>query len=273
MQRLESIYNNTHSDRLIKFRNIDGFQRYKRSVADKRVLVERLIASDNKNKEKWHLIGFCEACRRESRFMVDWQYSNGVEPNYRERLVCEHCGLNNRQRFIAALLKRLLRTGGKPITQICVSEQVTNFYKYIKENIKNADVVGGDYLGKLDIIVSNDEYEHVPDIQTVLKEAYRVLKTNGKLLLTIPFHYSEAKTKQRAFVDNGKIVHLLPAQYHGNPLSEKGSLVFYEYGWDFLDLCKRAGFNDAYVLGYYSFLFGYIGEGLQMIIMAEKNTG
>ena len=122
----------------------------------------------------------------------------------------------------------------------------------------------------LDIIVSNDVYEHVPDIQTVLKEAFRVLKSNSKILISVPFHYSERRTKRRAYLNNGKTVHLAPALYHGNPLSEKDSLVFYEYGWDFLDFCKGAGFNDAYVLAYYSLFFGYIGEGLQMIFIAEK---
>jgi SAM-dependent methyltransferase len=281
---------------LVKFRYMDEFQTYKESVAYKRLLVERLIAKDNVNNKKWNLIGFCEPCQRESRFLVDWQYSDGIIPNYRERLICEYCGLNSRQRFIAGLLKRFLNDSNKPIAQIHVLEQVTKFYKYIQENLNNANVVGSEYLGghnmpgqvingirhedatklsfaknSVDIIVSNDVYEHVHDIQKTLKEAYRVLTNNGKLLISIPFHYSEKKSKQRAAIVKEKLVHLLPALYHGNPSAEENSLVFYDFGWDFLDYCKEAGFNDSYVLGYYSLFYGYIGEGLQVgVIIAEK---
>lgn len=311
---------------LIQFRNVDDFQIYKRDVASKRVLVENLIARDNignkrwnyhhlsmkirymvakygygkramgtRNKDSTYLIGFCEACERESRLLLDWEYSNGLVPNFRERLVCEYCGLNNRQRFVVGFLRKLLQDVRAQIPEIYILEQVTKFYRHIKENLKNTNIVGSEYLGydkrpgqvinnirhedsmnlsfadnSIDIIISNDVYEHVPDIQKALKEAYRILKNNGKLLISIPFHQTEKKTKQRAFIDNGNIVHLLPEQYHGNPLSEKGSLLFYDYGWDFLDFCKKAGFNDAYMLAYYSLFFGYLGDGLQGIFVAEK---
>jgi len=69
---------------------------------------------------------------------------------------------------------------------------------------------------------------------------------------------------------NGELECLLPEQYHGNPVSEKGSLVFYDFGWDILESCKAAGFNDAYLLSYYSLFYGHIGGGLQMMFVAEK---
>lgn len=64
--------------------------------------------------------------------------------------------------------------------------------------------------------------------------------------MSIPFTQSK-KTVQRAIMKNGVIKHLLPEQYHGDPLSgKKGSLVFYGFGWDFFDICKESGFTDAY---------------------------
>jgi len=122
-----------------------------------------------------------------------------------------------------------------------------------------------------DVIVSNDVYEHVPDINKSLKEAYRVLKNSGTLMISIPFQQKNKKTIRRATLEDGKIKHILESRFHSNPVAKKeGSLVFYEYGWDFLDFLKKAGFKDPYMLGYYEIFYGYIGNGLQFIFVAKK---
>ena len=63
---------------------------------------------------------------------------------------------------------------------------------------------------------------------------------------------------------------LLPPEYHGNPVDPKGSLVFYDHGWDILDRCRAAGFADVYLLCYWSLLYGYLGGGLQLVFIAER---
>ncbi len=121
-----------------------------------------------------------------------------------------------------------------------------------------------------DIIISNDVFEHVSDIHEAIKETYRVLKRNGTLIFTIPFFYNNEITQQRAIIRDGEIVNLLEEQYHGNPLSDKGCLVFYDFGWDIIDMFINYGFSDCYMLAFYSILYGYIGNGLQFIFIAEK---
>jgi Methyltransferase domain len=254
--------------KLIKFRKLAEYEARYNSLTKNKKLVEDLIAKKNANNKTWNLIGYCQPCEKPSTFLLDWKYSDGITPNYRERLLCEHCGLNNRQRFIAGLLK-LLKKSHPQISDVYLFEQVTAFYKLIKDNFKDLNVTGSEYLGydknpgdiingvrhedaldlsfsdsSIDIIISNDVYEHVPDIQRALKEAYRILRRRGKMLITIPFHHFTYQTKQRAVMENGQITHLLPEEYHGNPLSPKGSLVFYDYGWDFLTYCIEAGFKD-----------------------------
>jgi hypothetical protein len=71
-------------------------------------------------------------------------------------------------------------------------------------------------------------------------------------------------------VKDWKTIHVLPEKYHGNPMSKKGSLVFYDFGWDILDLLKEAGFDDAYIVSYYIVYHGYLGDGLQFMIADEK---
>lgn len=254
--------------------------------------MEKLITFKNMKKEFWYITGYCQACDKKSTFLLDWKYSNRLVPNFRERLVCKHCNLNNRQRFTFSYLKSVISK--QHYSNVFMFEQVTNFYKLAKENL-SISVSGSEYLGpeylsgeivngirhedalklsfndqSFDVIVSNDVFEHVPDIHKAIKETYRVLKDNGLLIFTIPFYSSNEKTMQRSTIENGKIVHKLEAQYHGNPVSNNGSLVFYDFGWDILDIFRCNGFTDCYMLTFYNFHYGYLGNGLQFIFVAKK---
>ena len=280
---------------LTAYRNMVDFQEYYNSTLDKRLAVEKYFASKYKNKISWIFKGYCQCCERDTDFLADWRYSDGVLPNYRERLVCSYCGLNNRQRFVGDYLKKVLKNR-KEVFRIYCYEQVTNFYQHMARYLSNADFTGSEYLGHnkkngeiiagirhedalslsfdsglFDFIISNDVYEHVPDVKIALGEAYRCLKKNGVLIFSIPFFVDERITKQRVTInEEGEMIHLFPEQYHGNPLSQKGSLVFYDFGWDILDYCKEKGFKDVYMVAYYSLFYGYIGNGMQFIFCAEK---
>ena len=111
-------------------------------------------------------------------------------------------------------------------------------------------------------------FEHIPDIDRCLAECARVLRPGGRLYFSIPF-FDRAESVQRAIVRDGEIVELLPPEYHVNPIDPRGSLVFYDYGWDILERCRQAGFVDAFALGYWSLLYGYLGQGLQLMFVAE----
>jgi SAM-dependent methyltransferase len=257
-------------------------------------MVEELIAEENKNQEQWYLVGYCEVCKLARKFMLDWRYSDGITPNYRERILCPVCGLNNRQRFMMRLLSDLLEEQGVERQAIYCYEQATRFYDALVAKYRTYEVTGSEYLGfryksgdiyngvrhedaqclsfdneTLDIIISNDVFEHIPDIEVALSESFRVLKEGGKLLLCIPFHSDRYNSVKRAELVDGELRYILPEQFHGNPLSFEGSLVFHDFGWDFLDSCRNAGYSNAYVIGYNSLLFGYLG-GLQLMVCAEK---
>jgi SAM-dependent methyltransferase len=279
-----------------QFRNMETYLAERSRHWDERWAVEKLIARAHpKRDESWHQPGFCQACRQAALFLIDWQVTGPDYPNYRERLVCPHCGLNNRQRFMAAFFRRVLDESGGKIRDVYLYEQVTAFYHWLTGTFPDLPVQASEFLGfeyksgdvvngirhedalalsfadeSLDVILSNDVYEHVPNIHPALSEARRVLRPGGKLLITTPFFQDTADTVQRAILAQGKLVHMHPEVYHGNPVSEKGSLVFYDYGWDILDFCRRAGFSDAYVLGYYSMFYGYMGGAMQPTIVAVK---
>jgi hypothetical protein len=268
---------------------------YYEKTAFERLKVEEFIAAEmlSKSQPVNYLIGYCEACNLATKFGLDWSYHSGTLPNYRERLVCQHCGLNNRQRFMAGFIAKEMKR--KSIGDIYMFEQVTSFFSHMVNRYNGINVIGSEYLGygrksgeivngirhedalnmsfsdrSIDLIISNDVFEHVPDIGRTAKEVCRVVKDGGKLLFTVPFCANESKTKQRAVLRDGKIMHVLPERYHGNPVSKEGSLVFYDFGWDILDIFSEAGFKDTYMIAFYSMMFGHIGESLQYMFIAEK---
>ena len=99
---------------------------------------------------------------------------------------------------------------------------------------------------KFKFILSFDCFEHIPNYQDALRETYRVLKTGGTLLLSVPFNLNANKTLVRASINtNGSTVFHVEPEYHGNPMSKKGSLSFYSFGWELLDVLKELGFKEV----------------------------
>lgn len=266
-------------------------EQLKAGIAE-RIAFERLLSETLRPEERWTLPVFCQACDRAVLVQGDWLFSDGVTVNFRERLVCPSCELNNRQRFMAHLVRRTL--AGRADAAVYLYEQVTPFYTWACRDL-HADVTGSEYLGHdvpagaaidgirhedalaltfadqaFDVVVSNDVFEHVPEIEPALAECARVLRPGGRMLFSIPFHANSDATVKRAELRDGEVAELLPAQYHGNPISDGGSLVFYDHGWEILDACRSAGFGDASLLAYWSPLHGYLGDGLQLMFVASR---
>ncbi len=275
--------------------SLEEFRHYLQRVLAPRLRLEERLARTGQTRPQWTLAGYCEACEKLMPLQLDWLSSDRVTPNYRERLICPACQLNNRQRYTLGLVKRLLRQWPEPIPEIYLYEQITPFYHYIQRYFKSALITGSEYFGfehqsgevidgirhedalalsfadeAMAMIVSNDVYEHVPDYHLALQEAFRVLQPGGRLVFSIPFYADREQTKPRAVLEEGQIRHLQPEQYHGNPMLNKGSLVFHDFGWDILEACRQAGFNQAYVLAYYSVFYGHVGNGSQQVFIAEK---
>jgi len=277
---------------LVKLHNIEEFTNYYNKYANKRLVLEERIIKEFKENGQDFVLGYCKVCDKATKFKII--LDKDMNTNLRESLVCEYCKLSNRKRFMLSFLKEFASKSNSKLN-VFMYEQVTELFKSA-QNMKNINLVGSEFLGydkksgeiienirnedamnlsfkrnSFDVLISNDVYEHIPNITKVLSEAYRVLKNSGKLLISIPFFGENVKTKRRATFDEGKIKYLQQPIYHENPIAEKeGSLVFYEYGWDFLDFLKSAGFTDAYMLVYYDMFYGHLGNVQAFIFVAIK---
>lgn len=96
-----------------------------------------------------------------------------------------------------------------------------------------------------DLCTSTEVFEHVPDDLAGFRELHRVLRPGGKLLFTVPLT-DQPGTIERARLEHGKPVHLLPAAYHGDRINGPGSvLVYRDYGTDIVERVRESGFDTA----------------------------
>ena len=256
---------------------------------------KRLLES--KNTKTFEVDGFCVPCNKEVSFLVDMKSGGTFQqnvwlPNWRERLECPFCQMNNRQRLVATLIKQALN--GHPKKNIYLMEQITPIFRWVTQTFSEHHIVGSEYLGfeydngavvngirhedvenlsfsddHLDMIISNDVFEHVPKPSRAFAECVRVLKKGGMMLITVPFFDSEDISVSRAEISQGKLHHILKPVYHGNPVDSNGSLVFTDFGWDVLDEMKTAGFTNVDLEIYTSSKFGHLGGG-QMVFRLIK---
>lgn len=91
-----------------------------------------------------------------------------------------------------------------------------------------------------DLFVSQDVMEHILAPDRAFAEIARVLRPGGAHIFTVPLVRKGEPTRRRAArLPSGQISNLLPAEYHGNPISDEGSLVTMDWGYDICEYIQR----------------------------------
>ena len=98
----------------------------------------------------------------------------------------------------------------------------------------------------LDLIVSSDVLEHVPDAAAAFREAARTLRPGGSHIFTVP---PRPATIRRAYIEQGEVVHLETPEYHQDPLSASGILAFWDYGPDIASKIDVSGLDVRVIRG------------------------
>jgi len=276
--------------------SMEEYEDYKSTTFNARHDFEMDLAEKvRKQPDKvYRMPGYSETAGQITEFCIDLNYSDGQTPNFRERVVCPLTELNNRQRFISSYLKSL--TDRYNYSSIFTFEQATPVYRFISHYLKRCNIIGSEYLGiyatagdvingirhedatdltlsdkSFDVVFSSEVLNRTPDLSKTIDETFRVLKENGTFVFSTPFSMNMKVTRQRARKTEAGVYHMFDARYYvGHHTREQESPVFYDLGWDIFDMLKESGFKKAYLLCYYSVFYGYLGEGLQSIFIAEK---
>ena len=280
----------------VKVASYEDYKEYASGMAAEYSKRELYESSLNKDKKK-SMEGYCYVCKQKSNFNVDYLYAykkNGIlTPNWRESLICQGCCLNNRMRASIHLFETLLHANRD--SKIYISEQTTPLYKWFADNYPH--VTGSEYLGgiipfgttnkagirnesltqltfsdnQFDFTICFDIFEHIPNYRNAFRECFRILKPEGVLFFTVPFDLDAERNIIRAVITGGKeIQHILPPEYHGDPMNTKGCLSFYIFGWEILNELKETGFTDVSAYLNWSNELGYLGRE-QAAFVAKKN--
>jgi len=184
----------------------------------------------------------CWCCERLSIFLC-----NGTSAEFRS---CLFCSANERYELLAAEIKSAIGSGlsekdvleldpHSPLKNIFVTARsyTRSFYDSTVRpgTVRDDGAVCQDITAltfadnSFDLIVSSDVLEHVPRLDRAFRETARVLRPGGAHLFTVP---PRPSTRARAEVVDGKIQHLLPPEYHLDPLCPEGILAFWDVGPD-----------------------------------------
>ena len=234
---------------------------------------------------------YCSTCEKVTKMQITWMFGGGnlstsIHPAWTETAACEECGLNSRMRALVHFLKD--RSDLTNVRKVYIAEQVTPLFQKLKKMFPT--LVGSEYMGdqyksgdmvtkirtlsrirhedltalsfgagEFDLAMTLDVFEHIPNYRKAFAEICRVLAPGGRLIFTIPFFFDLETTRVRASVGPEGIIHHLPPEIHGNPVSNSGSLCFQNFGWDLLADLRKAGFSDAMGSMYWGPWQGHLG--------------
>ncbi len=261
---------------------------------------EKKVMMRHVRSDRFLLNGYCRVCGRDVGFKVDKECGSFISggtwvPNWRERLVCPVCGLNNRQRAIASVLQEIAVRRSDKVSRAYLTEKMTSFYLWAEKALPNFQLEGSEYLGGkyspgsvvggirhedicrlsftdgiFDIVVTNEVLEHVPDPLSAVRELCRVMKKQASLIMTVPLYLDRDKSFSRARLVSGAVEHIAEPIYHGDPLTGKGSLVFTDFGWDLIKMLENGGFRDVSMKFYWSEVYGHLGPAQHYIHAVKR---
>ena len=237
------------------------------------------------NKYVYQHVGHCPVCESDVEF-------RSPHPWYRDFLVCSSCGAIPRERALALVLSRHHpnwrnlfvhesspsdRGISRKLKQECGGYIATQFFPEkspgcVVDNFRNENLEAQTFAdAQFDLVVTLDVMEHVNHLDLVVKEVARTLRLGGSYIFSAPTYKGTVQSERRAlYLPDGTIKNFAPAEYHGNPVSDAGSLVTFHYGYDLPELINTWSGMDVDVFRFHNHHYGIIGEFTE-IYVCKKN--
>lgn len=199
--------------------------------------------------------------------------------NLRESLLCEVCGASCRNRFLASGLLDLVgdehvrsivdlaarrdgpqifdTDGFSPLFKFLkAAEFYTSsiynpnraFGQLIRPKVMNVDLQAMPFPDEsYDIILTSDVMEHVRKDDAAHREIYRCLRPGGAYVFTVPYVPGWQTNQIRVDSSGADDIYLMEKQFHGDPMSANGILVYRIYGQELIAQLRRIGFDVTFV--------------------------
>lgn len=183
-----------------------------------------------------------------------------------ERQRCLLCGANLRYEMLAVAVRRLGDLHSKTVLELdyrsplqgLLSQAGIHHRSYFdpadkpgqmrEDGARCEDITALTFPdAAIDLLVSSEVLEHVPDFDAAAREITRVLKPGGLHLFTVPTAETH-DTVQRAKLEGGQVVHLMTPEYHGDSTTGGGILAFWSFGLDLAGRMDRYGLKTSVLL-------------------------
>lgn len=221
---------------------------------------------------RYHQVGKCNICGKSTIFIcID-------ATTVRNNMYCPFCQSSSRKRHVAKLLIDKFIPNTSSLAEIS-SKHLNDLDKF---NIYNTDIndafsqvlqFGTSYycssyipniqIGteireqvfcqnleqltfadeKFDVVITEDVFEHIRDYQKAFQEVYRVLKTGGYHIFTVPCFFDKP-TLTRVDTSGTEDIYLLPPEYHGDKIRGK-ILAYRTFGIDIFEILEKIGFETT----------------------------
>lgn len=192
--------------------------------------------------------GYCFSCNSNTRFTARSTW-------LRDHYLCDRCGSIPRERAVMYCIEKFLPGWqGKIIhesspvargTSLRLKNEAKNyiatqFFPGVRagtmhKGYRNEDLERLTFDNEsIDLHVTQDVFEHIFNPAQAFKEIARTLKPGGAHVFTTPLVNKDSATEWCARLkSDGTVEHLIASpEYHGNPVSDEGSLVTVHWGYD-----------------------------------------
>jgi SAM-dependent methyltransferase len=231
--------------------------------------------------------GHCPICAAEVRFRARAAW-------FRDHLFCSDCGSIPRERGLALVLERrfpgwrgLAIHESSPADRGISKKLAREAPGYVSSQFFPGEPLGATVRGfrnenlealtfadaSFDLTITLDVMEHVNQPDQVLREVARTLKPGGAYIFTVPTYKGKLVSERRAhYRADGGVDHLVEPEYHGNPVSDAGSLVTFHYGHDFAEMIAAWSGLDVEVVRFHDHRHGVIGDFTEVYVATRPTS-